>query len=84
MRNKIKELQIRTRNSGLENQKQKNENHFSLSLSINIQYCQAGNQKLYINKIKSEMRNKIKELQVRPRNSGLENQKQKNENQIQK
>ena len=30
------------------------------------------------------MRNKIKELQVRTRNSGLENQKQKNENQIQK
>ena len=30
------------------------------------------------------MRNKIKELQVRARNSGLENQKQKNENQIQK
>ena len=30
------------------------------------------------------MRNQIKELQVRTRNSGLENQKQKNENQIQK
>ena len=30
------------------------------------------------------MRNKIKELQVRTRNSGLENQKQENENQIQK
>ena len=30
------------------------------------------------------MRNKIKELQEGTRNSGLENQKQKNENQIQK
>ena len=48
--------------------------HFLCPSIFSIERLEIRNYTL-INKIKSEMRNKIKELQIRTRNSGLENQK---------